>query len=160
MKCPNCKIELVGTLKRCPKCGYDLPVGNSYLKKVADQKAQNEAYVQARKETREKFKTTTSTEVSGYKIVETIGVKTGEAVIGTGIFSEFSASVSDLFGSANLSMALKLNEAKRRAIEDLIDNCIVAGGNAAIAIDVDIATLTSNMIVASACGTAVKIEKI
>lgn len=28
MKCPNCKIELLGSMKKCPKCGYDTEKGS------------------------------------------------------------------------------------------------------------------------------------
>ena len=36
MKCPNCKIEILGQMKRCPKCGYIFATGKfdqAYLEK-------------------------------------------------------------------------------------------------------------------------------
>ena len=106
------------------------------------------------------FIAATTPAVDGYHVTEYLGVSSGNVVLGTGIFSELSAGLSDLFGAANAAMGEKLDKAKRLAIERLIENCILSGANAALGIDVEIMSLAGNMIVASATGTAVRIEPI
>lgn len=105
------------------------------------------------------FKTTTGFDFDGYSIAHYLGVVSGEVVMGTGIFSEFSAGISDLFGTKSVIMAQKITEAKNAALQKLIDNCLTLGANAAIGIDIDVMTLNSNMIAVCANGTAVIIQK-
>lgn len=113
-----------------------------------------------KEEIKRNFKQTTGYDFEGYKIVEYLGIHSGEVVLGTGIISEFSASISDLFGNASVTMASKLTNAKNAALSKLIDNCVNCNANAVIGVDIDIMTLGANMIVACANGTAVKIEPI
>lgn len=106
------------------------------------------------------FMSTTGYNFDGYAITKYVGIKSGEVVLGTGIFSEFSAGISDLFGTKSLTMANKLTEAKNAALSKLIDNCILVNANAVIGVDIDIMTIGTNMIVACANGTAVIIKQI
>lgn len=112
------------------------------------------------KKIRKRFKSTTGFDFNGYDIVKYIGIKSGEVVLGTGMFSEFSAGMSDLLGTKSQTMANKLTEAKNAALTKLIDNCVEVGANAVIGVDIDIMTIGANMIVACANGTAVVIERI
>lgn len=112
------------------------------------------------KRRRKRFKATTGFDFYGYDIVKYIGIKSGEVVLGTGMFSEFSSGISDLFGMKSQTMANKITEAKNCALNKLIDNCIEVGANAAIGVDIDIMTIGMNMIVTCANGTAVIIERI
>lgn len=75
--------------------------------------------------------------------------------MGTGYISEFSASISDFFGAPSTAMANKLSSVKQTALNKLKEKCISAGANACVGVDFDIMTLGSNMLVASASGTAV-----
>lgn len=188
MKCPNCKIELLGSMKRCPKCGYDIEKGkidDEYLAKRNErfeeekaekarieeeerkEKEEQELRLQRFKELfnqmpglRASFLSTTGFDFEGYKITEYIGIKSGESVIGTGLLSDLSAGITDFLGVESFAVGSKLGQAKERALKNLIDNCIVAGANAAIGVDLDIMTYGPNMMVACANGTAVKIEKL
>lgn len=102
---------------------------------------------------------TTSSNFEGYKIKKYCGVKSGSVVLGTGFLSELSASISDIGGWENDRMVNKIEEAKSKATEKLINACIGVGGNAIIGIEYDIMTIGVNMIVVSANGTSVLIEK-
>ncbi len=83
----------------------------------------------------------------------------GQIVLGTEFFSEFGASLSDLFGVGSTLMAWKTEQAKDKALDELIVNCLMKGANAVIGVDLDFMTIGNNMIVACANGTAVVIEK-
>lgn len=106
------------------------------------------------------FMETTGFSFEGYRIAEYKGIRSGEVVLGTGFLSEFSAGINDLFGTASNSMAAKLTAAKDAALEKLKENCLYANANAVIGVDIDISIMSQNMILASANGTAVRIEKI
>ena len=103
---------------------------------------------------------TTGYNFEGYKIVSYKNIVHGEVVLGTGIFSDFSAAVNDLLGTTSGIMEGKLSKAKTIAQNQMIRNCICKGANALIGVDYDVMTLGNNMIVVSANGTAVVIEKI
>ena len=96
----------------------------------------------------------------GYKITEYKNMVSGECALGTGFLSEFSASVSDLFGSSSSAFSEKMYTAKEEALKIMKNRCAQLGCNAIIGVDYDYITFTNNMIGVIANGTAVKIEKL
>lgn len=60
--------------------------------------------------------------------------------------------------SISTAMADKLSYAKQAALNKLKEKCISTGANACVGVDFDIMTLGSNMLVASASGTAVILD--
>ena len=103
---------------------------------------------------------TTGYEFVGYTITKYQGVISGDAVLGTGFFSEFTASLSDFFGTQSNTFANKMIEVKNAAKQRLIEQSMQLGGNAIIGVDFDYVTFGNNMIGVSANGTSVTIEKI
>ena len=74
--------------------------------------------------------------------------------------SEFSASVSDLFGTQSNIFAKKMAQAKQGALVNLIKNALLKEANALIGVDFDYITFNNNILGVSANGTAVVIERI
>ena len=109
---------------------------------------------------RKEFMGTTGYNFEGYKIVKYINLVHGEIVLGTGFYSELSASISDLLGVSSKTFEGKISQAKGVAQEQMILNAMTMDANAIIGIDFDITTFSNNMIGVSANGTAVVIEKI
>lgn len=107
----------------------------------------------------EEFLLTTGYNFEGYKINDYINIVSGEAVLGTGFLSEFTAQVSDAFGTTNQSFKGKLSYAKQLAIKDMLANAKKMKANAIIGIDFDILNTINNMFIVSVNGTAVKIIK-
>ena len=105
------------------------------------------------------YQLTTGYEFTGYTITEYQGVISGDAVLGTGFFSEFTASLSDFFGTQSNTFANKMIEVKNAAKQRLIEQSMQLGGNAIIGVDFDYVTFGNNMIGVSAIGTSVTIEK-
>lgn len=103
---------------------------------------------------------TTGYNFERYKIVDYKGVISGQVVLGTGFLSEFSSSVSDLFGKESNFFSAKLEKAKDAAKEHLIEKSVLAGGNAIIGVDFDYIMFNNNMIGVIANGTSVIIEEI
>lgn len=105
------------------------------------------------------FKVTTGYNFENYNITEYKDIVTGETVLGTGIISEFSAQIGDFLGTNALGYEGKLEKGKNYCLQIIKHKAISLGANAIIGIDFDIMTIGNNMIVVSANGTAVTIEK-
>lgn len=105
-------------------------------------------------------KTTTGYNFDGYKIKTYLSIISGNVVLGTGLFTEFVASIDDVFGTTSSPFENKMEKAKSLAIEKLIKQSATIGGNAIIGVDFDFFTLGNNMIAVSANGTSVVIEEI
>lgn len=132
---------------------------DKYQTKPSEER-QMDARLAALKNLAEKQLLTTGYDFSGYKIVQYLGVISGEVVLGTGFLSEFSASFSDLFGEEYGAFADKLETAKDASIKKLTLKSAEKGGNAIIGVDFDYITFASNMIGVVANGTSVVIERL
>ena len=175
-KCPHCGVPLIGGMEKatiCPRCCYNFTLGKiddcmRETKRLEAESRQTFAQKNEEEERRKKaddlqkrarFICTTTNSISGYSISRYLGVQSGEAVLGTGFFSEFSASLDDIFGAPNSTMSAKLSNVKSAAMDSFVKKCLGVGANAAVGIELDIMTLNSNMMVASVNGTAVYVEK-
>ena len=173
-KCPECGTELTDEMieaNMCWECGKILDeslLDKETLEDIHHQAKQNksEQYLESdildskMEELIKNHMITTGYNFEGYFIKKYITVVQSEVVLGTGFLSEFSASVSDVFGMASATMEGKLSEAKYRAQRQLIKRGIKTGGNALIGISISITTLRNNMLVISAMGTSVLADKI
>lgn len=109
---------------------------------------------------RKSFMLTTGFGFEGYKITRYLNLASGEAVLGTGLLSELSAAINDVTGTFSNQFSHKIIQAKRRAVQMLTDRCINQGANAVIGVSIDVTTMGQNMIMVSADGTAVFVERI
>lgn len=121
---------------------------------------QEQEYAKIIYQNRNYIKVTTGYNFEGYRITSYNGVISGETVIGTGPFSELSASVSDFFGMHSEAFSSKMRDIKENAIDQLRIRAACLEANAIIGIDFDYITFPNNMIGVSANGTAVVIEKV
>lgn len=104
--------------------------------------------------------TTTTHQVEGKRVVQYIGLVTGEAIIGANIFKDLFAGIRDIVGGRSGSYESALRKAKNYALEELEERAKKAGANAVIGVDLDYETLgkDSGMLMVSASGTAVVLE--
>lgn len=103
----------------------------------------------------------TTPNVENKKIVNYLGLVSGEAILGTNIFRDFFAGVRDVVGGRSAAYEKELRKAKDIALEEMTEEAQSMGANAVISIDLDYATLSAgngNMLMVSANGTAVVIE--
>lgn len=106
-----------------------------------------------------KMKITTGYDFHGYRITDYKGLASGEVVLGTGFISEWSAGISDFFGTQSGAFADKMIQAKNGAIKKLMEDAHLKGGNALIGVDFDYITFSNNILGVSANGTVVVIEE-
>lgn len=156
--CPDCKVPLKNTWMS--KAEWDKLSESEKAdlrKKWWDE--QKEALLLAERN-RKDFKCTTGYNFEKYEITDYKEIVSGEIVLGTGIISELGGEINDLFGTTASGYQGKLAQAKNTALHIIRDKALSLGANALIGIDFDIMTIANNMIVVSANGTAVVIEKI
>ena len=101
---------------------------------------------------------TTGYSFERYEILDYKGIISGQVVLGIGFLSEFTASLSDFFGTESKAFSDKLEEAKDAAMRKLIEKSVSVGGNAVIGVDFDYIVFGNNMIGVVANGTSVIIE--
>ncbi len=104
---------------------------------------------------------TTTQTVDGTRIVSYLGVITGEAILGANIFRDVFAAVRDIVGGRSASYERELGKAREIALTELEDWAEELGANAVVGVDIDYESFgqTNGMMMVSATGTAVIIEK-
>lgn len=102
---------------------------------------------------------TTTHNIDGYRVKRYIGIESVEVVIGTGMFSEITGSISDFFGTRSTAFEQKLARAKEMAFKKLKYQTFVKDGNAILGVDIDYTEFSGNRIGLIVNGTVVEIEE-
>ncbi len=102
----------------------------------------------------------TTPQLEGFKITGYLGVVSGETIIGANVFKDFFASITDIVGGRAGAYERVLREAKATAMSEMEMQARSFGANAVVGIDLDYETIREGMLMVTASGTAVKVEKI
>ncbi len=153
--CPKCNEELDDSFDTCWKCAndgveVDAQTGSG-LPDVSD------------------VTFVTTLDVPGRRIVETLGVVCGEAVIGTNLFSgkavigtnllsDMFAGIADILGGRAGSYEINLQAAREIALAEMGQAAKERGGNCVLGIKIDYETIRGTMLMVAATGTAARIE--
>lgn len=100
---------------------------------------------------------TTTPGIDGYKVTDYLGIESVEFVIGTGLFSEITTDIQDLFGARSSAFEEKLSAAKKQAMDTLKFRAAEKGANAVLAIDIDYTEFSGNRIALIINGTLVSV---
>jgi uncharacterized protein YbjQ (UPF0145 family) len=104
----------------------------------------------------------TTPSIEGKKIVQYLGLVSGEAILGANIFKDFFAGIRDIVGGRSAAYENELRQAKEIAIAEMKEQAEALGGNAVIGVDLDYETISvgqaGGMLMVSANGTAVVYE--
>lgn len=91
-----------------------------------------------------------------------LGLVSGEAILGANIFRDLFAGIRDIVGGRSAAYERELREAKRIAIEEMVQQAQEMGANAVVGVDLDYETISvgsgGGMLMVSASGTAVVLE--
>ncbi|MBZ0282798.1 MAG: heavy metal-binding domain-containing protein [Anaerolineae bacterium] len=102
---------------------------------------------------------TTTNTLEGKRILEYLGIVSGETIMGANIIRDFMAGITDIVGGRASAYEKSLVEAKRIAMKEMIDEAHKLGANAVIGIDLDYETVgQGSMLMVSVSGTAVVVE--
>ena len=80
---------------------------------------------------------TTTNNIEGQKIVNYLGVVTGEAVLGANIFRDMFAAVRDIVGGRSAAYERELGKAREIALDELEEWAEELGANAVVGVDID-----------------------
>ena len=102
--------------------------------------------------------TSTTPTIAGREVVETLGVVTGEAILGANIFRDLLAGITDIVGGRSRAYESALRDAREIALKEMGDEARSKGGDAVVGVDLDYETLGSgSMLMVTATGTAVRL---
>jgi uncharacterized protein YbjQ (UPF0145 family) len=103
---------------------------------------------------------TTTNSIEGRKIVEYMGICSGEAILGANVFRDLFASVRDLVGGRANSYEKVIRAGKEVALGDMQAQATELGANAilGVALDYEVIGSKGSMMMVIASGTAVRIE--
>ncbi|HEY9536672.1 MAG TPA: YbjQ family protein [Kiloniellaceae bacterium] len=95
--------------------------------------------------------------IEGRRIVEYLGIVSGDAIVGANLFRDVFARVRDVVGGRAGGYEKALRNAKEHALEDMTAEATAIGADAVVAVDLDYEVVGASMLMVSANGTAVKL---
>ncbi|MFZ0133294.1 MAG: heavy metal-binding domain-containing protein [Desulfobacterales bacterium] len=103
---------------------------------------------------------TTTPGIDGKKIVDYLGLVTGEAVMGANMFRDMFAGIRDIVGGRSGSYEKELRKARDTALKEIEHSAKDLGANAVVGVDIDYEVLgeKNGMLMVSVSGTAVVVE--
>ena len=104
---------------------------------------------------------TTTPTIEGRQIESYIGLSSANVVVGTNVFSDFFASITDVLGGRSSSYQNKLDKTYKTAIEEIELKASRMGADAVVGLKIDFNEISSKdkaMFMVSAVGTAVKLR--
>lgn len=105
-----------------------------------------------------KFTVTGTNELSGWKIQRYLGVVSSHVVAGTGMFSDFTASITDLFGGRSGTYQKQIQSIEDEAVAIVKEKAKKLGANALLGVKIDhdeISGKSMQMFMVTVYGTAV-----
>ena len=101
----------------------------------------------------------TTPEVPEGRVVQTLGVVTGEAIIGAHIFRDLLAGITNIIGGRAGGYEKALRQARDIALQEMQLDAQRLGADAVVGVDLDYETLgvENGMLMVTASGTAVKL---
>ncbi len=105
---------------------------------------------------------TTTNNIEGARIVEYLDLVSVNVVIGTNFFSDWMASVTDIFGGKSSTYQRKLDDVYEEALKRMEKRATKLGADAVVGLKMDFGEVSGkekSMFMVSAIGTAVKIAR-
>ena len=102
--------------------------------------------------------TTTGT-IEGHRITDYRGIVVGEAIMGANVVRDIFAGITDIIGGRSGAYESKLQDARDTALRELQEKAQRAGANAVVGVDLDYEVVGQSMLMVSASGTAVVVER-
>ncbi|MDV4144213.1 heavy metal-binding domain-containing protein [Shimia sp. FJ5] len=103
---------------------------------------------------------TTTNSIEGHTITAYRGIVVGEAIMGANVVRDVFAQITDIVGGRSGAYESKLQDARDTALRELEERATAVGANAVVGVDLDYEVVGQSMLMVSASGTAVSVEKI
>ena len=104
---------------------------------------------------------TTTSQIQGRSVTAYLGIVSTHVVAGTGLFSDWAASFSDVFGGRSSSYARQLEAINGEALDQLRQRAAALGADAVIGVSIDhdeVSGGSKSMLMVTVAGTAVKLS--
>lgn len=104
--------------------------------------------------------TSTTPQLAEREIARTLGVVSGEAIIGAHIFRDMFAGITNIIGGRAGGYEKALREARDIALREMCEEATRLGADAVVGVDLDYEALgiDNGMLMVTAAGTAVKLR--
>jgi uncharacterized protein YbjQ (UPF0145 family) len=102
---------------------------------------------------------TTTNSIEGHRITDYRGIVVGEAIMGANVVRDIFAGITDIIGGRSGAYESKLQDARYTALLELQQKAERAGANAVVGVDLDYEVVGQSMLMVSASGTAVVVER-
>ena len=102
----------------------------------------------------------TQNEISGFEIVNTLGLVRGNTVRARNAIRDISAGIKTIFGGEISEYTQLLTEARNQAIERMLDDAEARGADAVVAVRFETADVLQGVAEMYVYGTAVKLRKL
>jgi len=100
----------------------------------------------------------TTHSIEGKRVVDYLGVVTGEAIVGANVLRDIAATARDIFGGRSGAYEEELRKARNLALQEMQQEAEQLGASAVVGVDIDYESIRGTMLMVSACGTAVRLE--
>ncbi|MFN0093841.1 MAG: YbjQ family protein [Dehalococcoidia bacterium] len=100
---------------------------------------------------------TTTNGVEGRQISEYLNVVAGETVLGVNMFKDITAAFRDIVGGRSGKYEEEIRKGRETSIQEMISRAQSIGADAVVGVKVDYETVGGQMLMVTACGTAVKL---
>ena len=100
----------------------------------------------------------TTHSIEGKRVVDYLGVVTGEAIVGANVLRDIMATARDVFGGRSGAYEDELRKAREAALGEMQQEAEQLGASAVVGVDIDYESIRGTMLMVSACGTAVRLE--
>lgn len=106
------------------------------------------------------MQTSTTPSIAERETVETLGVVSGEAIIGAHIFRDFFAGITNIIGGRAGGYEKALRQARDIAIQEMCEEAAQRGADTVVGVDLDYEVLgpDNGMMMVTASGTAVRVR--
>lgn len=101
--------------------------------------------------------TTTTGSVEGRQITQYLGVVAGETILGINVFKDITAGFRNIVGGRSGKYEEELRKGRDTAIEEMQARAAEIGADALVGVKVDYETVGGQMLMVTACGTAVRL---
>lgn len=104
--------------------------------------------------------TSTTPSIAERETAATLGVVSGEAIIGAHIFRDIFAGITNIIGGRAGGYEKALREARDIALQEMTDEARRLGADAVVGVDLDYESMgpDGGMLMVTAAGTAVKLR--
>ena len=103
---------------------------------------------------------TTTNIIEGHRITDFRGIVVGEAIMGANVVRDIFAGITDIIGGRSGAYESKLQDARDTALRELQQKAALAGANAVVGVDLDYEVVGQSMLMVSASGTAVVVQRL